>query len=166
MPNRKKAKLKRDEQVFEEGHGHRGRKALRRIGCVGQELDHPNNGDQGDGELKHQLAFARQALVGFLRDFAPVVDEADRPKAGGDEQHDPQILIAQITPQDHRRHHSGEDDETAHGGGAGLATIWLSGPSSRIGWLPLVFSHLMKGSPMISAMMKAVINAPPVRKVR
>ena len=48
-----------------------------------------------------------------------------------------------------------------------LATMWLCGPSSRIGWpsFCFFFSQRMKAGPIRNATSSAVIVAPPVRKV-
>ena len=66
---------------------------------------HDQAGDKGDESLAGQTCLARKALVTLFRDFQIIVIETDQAKAGRNQQHDPDIMIAQVRPE------KGRDDE-------------------------------------------------------
>ena len=67
------------------------------------------------------------------RHLEVVVVEADGAVAERHAQHDPDVRVAQVGPQQRRHSHAGDDHEAAHGRRADLGRC-VFGPSSRIGW--------------------------------
>ena len=68
--------------------------------------------------LDDDLDAAAEALGRLLRHFEIIVIEADGAVDEGEQQHDPDISVAQISPEQHGNGDAGEDHQPAHGGRA------------------------------------------------
>jgi hypothetical protein len=58
--------------------------------------------------------------VRLLRDLQVIVIEANGAEAHGDEQHDPDIVVLEVRPEQGRDQNPCEDHQAAHGGRAAL----------------------------------------------
>ncbi|KAI3478036.1 hypothetical protein L1887_60088 [Cichorium endivia] len=80
-------------------------------------------------EAEHRLPevfpAARQATGVLLDDLAVVVDPADGAEQQGDDEHHPDVAVAQVGPEQRAHADGGEDQRTAHGRGAGLGQVRL-----------------------------------------
>ena len=94
----------------------------------GAELDQHDGGDQADAALAQQLQPAGQAAARALGELEIVVGEADQPVAQGDDQHDPDIAVAQVRPEQRGRGQRQQDQHAAHGGRALLGQQVALGP--------------------------------------
>ncbi len=101
-----------DQHALEEGNGERGRERLL------ADIDDDGGGDHGGGGLDDDLDAAAEAFGRLLGHFEIVVVETDGAIDEGEQQHDPDIRIAQIAPEQHGDGHAGQDHQAAHGGRA------------------------------------------------
>jgi hypothetical protein len=99
----------RDQQVLEERHGEARRQRFRR------EPDDPQGRNQADAQLRDQLDAAGQALGVALGQLQEIVAEADGAVAQGHPQHDPDIAVAEIGPQQRGYAGGDQEHEPAHG---------------------------------------------------
>ena len=60
-----------------------------------------------------------------LLDLVVIVEEADQPEAGGDQQARPDIGVGEVHPQQHRDDHRDQDQQPAHGRRAALGEVAL-----------------------------------------
>jgi hypothetical protein len=98
-----------DQHALEEWDGQLGREVL---GCD----DHDRHrGNEADADLEGQLHAPGQALAVALGQLEEVVAEADRAIADGHPQHDPDIAIRQIGPEQRGDREREQDQHAAHG---------------------------------------------------
>ena len=91
-----------------------------RLQLYWQDRRDGERGDKGNADLQRQLELARQTLAVTLGQLQIVVAEADNAVTDGDPQHDPDIAIVQIRPEQSRDDERQQDEHTAHGGRAFL----------------------------------------------
>ena len=77
--------------------------------------------DAGDHDRERELDLARHALGIALGDLEEVVPQADRAERHGDAEHDPDIAVGEVGPQQRRDRERDQDQEPAHGRRALLA---------------------------------------------
>ena len=108
-PKRRKPPAQRDQQRLEERHRD----------CTGQrrilQLHHGIAGSKRHRELDQELALAADAVRGALGDLQVVVGKAEQPETRRDQQHDPDIGIGEIRPEQCRNHRRHQDQQAAHG---------------------------------------------------
>jgi hypothetical protein len=104
---------------LEEGHDQLGvRRQRRRVA----EEDRRRRADQ---RLPEELRARRQPLRVAMHHLAPVVHPADRAEAEGHEQHDPDVAVGQVAPQQRGDADGDQDQRAAHGRRAGLGQVRL-----------------------------------------
>ena len=102
------------DHVLHEGYGERGRRR------VAAELDQRVTGDQRDDGFQQQADTAGKTAGGLLGDFQIIVIKSDEAEAERHRQHDPDIGVERIGPQQRRDHEAGQDHQPAHGRRAAL----------------------------------------------
>ena len=90
----------------------------RRRGDVAAEPDQRVTGGERDDRLEQQAQAAAEAGRGLLGHFQIIVIEADEAEAERHREHDPDIGIERIGPEQGRDHEPGQDHQPAHGGRA------------------------------------------------
>ena len=83
----------------------------------------PEHRDPGDHELHQEPHLARKPRRALLGDLLIVVDEADAAEADRHKQHDPDVLVFEIAPQQRAGKNAEQDEEAAHGGRALLRLV-------------------------------------------
>ena len=89
------------------------------------EPHHHPGGQAGDHDLGQEPHPAGDARALAALDLDVVVVEADGAVAERHEQHDPDVPVAQVGPQQRRHRHAGQDHEPAHGRRALLGQMRL-----------------------------------------
>ena len=84
------------------------------------EQDQDDAGHDGNDRLDAHAGAAGKAVMGLPRDFQIVVVETDEPETERDPQHDPDVGIGGVRPQQRRHQHARQDHQAAHGRRAGL----------------------------------------------
>ena len=94
-----------------------------RCGAFGRrraEMDHQEDGQNADAGLHGQAHPARDPRRGLFGDLGVVVQETQAAEDQGDQQHHPDIDVAQVHPQQGGHGDPGQEHQAAHGRRAGL----------------------------------------------
>ena len=100
-----------------------------------KQLEHPQvgvlrnterqveRGDQADERLPQVFVTGAHALGVLVHHLAPIIEPADRAKAQGHGQHDPDKAVAQVEPQQCGGRDTQQNQHAAHGGRTAFAEV-------------------------------------------
>ena len=108
-PNGNEQPAEIDQHALEERNGERGGERLL------ADMDDDGSGDHGGGGFDDDLDAAAEAFRRLPGHFQIIVVEADGAIDEGEQQHHPDISVAQIAPQQHGDGDAGQDHQPAHG---------------------------------------------------
>src|SRR5262245_2276223 len=107
-------------RLLEEGEGELGREEALVRHVAEQDAD-----GEGQGDLQRELPAGRQPQVVLARDLHVVVPETDRPEGDHRRHRDPDERVAEVGPEQGRRHDRGDDEDPAHRRRAALGLVRL-----------------------------------------